>query len=157
MPASAQRSPVKFFLLTFTLAIPFLILGSITGFILLPGLPIAALSFICPAFAAAILVYRENGVAGISALLKRSFDAKRIGSKLWYLPALLLVPCVVILSYVIMRLDGAQIPSPEITLPTALELCAVFSSARSAKSSAGRRMPSIRCSRSGVRSRRVSH
>jgi uncharacterized protein len=54
--------------------------------------------------AAAILVYRENGRAGAVALLKRSFDGKLVNAKTWYVPAILLMPCIMVVSYGVMHL-----------------------------------------------------
>ena len=64
------RSPLAFFLLVFALAIPFLLIGAVTRIQLLPGLPVASLMAVCPATAALILVYRDDGAAGAKALLK---------------------------------------------------------------------------------------
>jgi uncharacterized protein len=77
----SRRSPLKFFLLVFALSIPFALIGAVTGLQLYPGIPVTALAFVCPATAAAILAYRENGTAAVTTLLRRSFDYKRIGAK----------------------------------------------------------------------------
>lgn len=87
--AQKSRSPLKFFLLVFALAIPFWLIG-LTGVRMLPGLPVSALMFVCPVMAASILVYRENKIVGVIGLLKRSFDHKRIRAKVWYAPTILL-------------------------------------------------------------------
>ena len=60
----AQRTPWRFFALTFLLAVPFWILGWQWGALLLPGLPVAALMAICPGMAAVILVRREGNAGG---------------------------------------------------------------------------------------------
>ena len=120
------RSPLTFFFLVFALAIPFWVFGAMTGLQLLPGLPVAALMFVCPAIAALILAHRENGVAGAKALLKRAYDCKRIRAKVWYAPILLLYPCVMVLSYGVMQFAGTPVPAPPIVALTALLLCAGF-------------------------------
>jgi uncharacterized protein len=74
---------LKFVLLVFALSVPFLLISAVTGLQLLPGIPVAGLAFVCPALAAAILVYREKQLAGVTALLKRSFDFKRVNMKVW--------------------------------------------------------------------------
>jgi uncharacterized protein len=117
-----QRSPLKFFLLVFALSVPFWVIGAMTGLQLLPGVPVAALMFVCPAVAAIICVYRESCTAGVSALLKRSFDYQRIGSKIWYVPILLLLPGVSIVSYGVMRWMGNPIPTPQFALWATLGL-----------------------------------
>ncbi|HTK06640.1 MAG TPA: hypothetical protein VL485_05705, partial [Ktedonobacteraceae bacterium] len=103
---SRSRSPLRFFLLIFALTLPFWLAGALTSFQLLPGLPISALAFLCPVTAAAILLYREDKSAGVKALLKRAFDFKRVTAKIWYVPTLFLMPCIMLLSYAVMRLMG---------------------------------------------------
>ena len=120
------RSPLTFFILVFALAIPFWVIGAFTEFQLLPGLPVAALATVCPALAALILVYRENRAAGVTVLLKRAFDYKRITTKVWYAPILLLMPVVMVLSFGMMRLTGTVVPEPVISGLSTLILCIVF-------------------------------
>ncbi len=87
-PASpSDASPLTFFLLTFALAVPFLVIGAVTGIQLLPGLPVSALMVVCPATAALILAHRNNGAAGVKALLKRAFDYRRIKGKICTRPS----------------------------------------------------------------------
>lgn len=117
---SRVRSPLQFFALVFALSIPFWLLGAVTKRQLLPGLPVSALGFFCPAAAALVLVYGENGTAGVSALLKRSFDYERIRARIWYVPVILLMPAVVVSSYWLMRLTGASLPRPQFTAPAVL-------------------------------------
>jgi membrane protease YdiL (CAAX protease family) len=126
MVASQSRSPLKFFVLAFALSIPFLLIGAATGLELLPRLPIAAIMTVCPVTAALILVHRENGTAGMTALLRRSVDYKRIGAKVWYAPVLLLMPCTMALSYGLMRLMGVPLPAPTFPPLTALALFVLF-------------------------------
>lgn len=89
--STSRRSPFQFFLLVFVLSIPFWLIGAVTRLQLLPSLPVSSL------MAALILVYRENKTAGMIALLKRSFDYKRISAKIWYAPIILLMPGVMVL------------------------------------------------------------
>jgi membrane protease YdiL (CAAX protease family) len=109
-------SPLVFFLLVLALSLPFWLLGAVTEARLLPGLPVSALMFVCPAAAAAILVYGANGTAGVKALLWRAFDHGRIGKKMWYAPILLLMPGVTVLAYGLMRLMGSPLPPLEFPL-----------------------------------------
>src|SRR5450755_4741234 len=97
-----SRSPLSFIVLVFALSVPFWVIGALTGIQLSPGVPVAAVMFVCPATAAIILVYRRNHAAGVIALLKRSFDYQRIGAKAWYAPILLLMPGVSMFSYGVM-------------------------------------------------------
>jgi uncharacterized protein len=93
---------------------------------LLPGLPISSLMFICPVTAALIFVYRENRTAGVTELLKRSFDYKRIRAKIWYVPIILLMPGVMVMSYGLMRVMGVPVPNPRFTVLAALGLFLAF-------------------------------
>jgi len=122
----STKSILAFFVLAFVLSIPFLVIGSITGIEIMPGLPVAALSTICPMLAALILTYRERRAAGMVTLLKRAFDYKHIKAKLWYLQILLLMPFVMILSFLIIRLRGIPIPAPNIEVLPTLILCVLF-------------------------------
>lgn len=124
-PPPSRRSALAFFLLAFVLVIPFWVVGAMTGLSLLPGLPIAALAAVCPGLAALILCAREGGGAA-PALLKRSFDFRRIPSVAWYAPILLIAPVVAVLSWLAMRLMGTPIPAPHPAVLRALGLAAAF-------------------------------
>jgi len=116
------KSPLKFLLLVLALSIPFWLIGGASGVELLPRLPVSALMAFCPVLAASILVYRENKTAGVMKLLKRSFDCRRIRTKLWYAPILLLMPGVMLLTYALMRLMGLPLPTPQFPGPATLAM-----------------------------------
>jgi uncharacterized protein len=78
--------------------------------------------FFCPVTAALIFVYRENKTAGVTELLKRSFDYERIRAKIWYATIILLMPGVMVLSYGMMRLMGVPLPTPQFTVLAALAM-----------------------------------
>ena len=118
------RSPLAFILLVFALTLPFLLIGAVTGFELLPGLPVSALGTVCPVVAAVILVVKESGMVGAGELLGRAFDFRRIESKIWYLPTLLLIPSLMLLAYVLMRVLG--LPLPATVVPVLLMLALFF-------------------------------
>jgi membrane protease YdiL (CAAX protease family) len=121
---SKKRSPLKFFLVVFALSIPIWLTGFLTPLQLAPGLPLSSLMLFCPVVAASILVYRENRMAGVTGLLKRSFDHRRIESKVWYLHAVLLMPFIAVLAYGFMRLVRMPLPTPEFPVLGALFLFA---------------------------------
>jgi membrane protease YdiL (CAAX protease family) len=115
--APVKKSPLTFFVLVFVLALPFWLLGALAGGLTkaLPiNLPISALGLVCPITAALILRYREHKSRGIKQLLGRVFDLQRTRQKIWYVPAILLMPAIMILSYVVMRLTGLPLPEPHI-------------------------------------------
>lgn len=124
---SSKRSPLKFFVLVFALSLLVELLFWLPGplaqhFSL--GLPIAIPSgfnpvnvFVegcVPLIAACILVSREEQPGGISRLLKRVFDLKRIRHKIWYVPIIFLNPLIYMLSYWVMLLLGRPLPEPSI-------------------------------------------
>lgn len=119
--ASFKKFSLKFYLLLLALSIPFWLVGAMAENLskYLPmNLPVSALMFICPLIAALILVYREDRIGGISRLLKRVFDLKRIKQKIWYIPILFLMPIIMLLSYWVMRLMGRPLPEPHIPFLT---------------------------------------
>jgi membrane protease YdiL (CAAX protease family) len=121
-----DRSPLKFFLVVFALSMPFWLAGLFIPFQPLPGLPVSSLMFFCPVTAALILVYKEKKTAGVTELLRRSFDYQRIKPNIWYAPIVLMMPAVMVLSYGLMRLMGVQLPTPEFSVLAALVMLLGF-------------------------------
>jgi uncharacterized protein len=118
--------PFHFFLLLFALSIPFYILGFVgpdTTKIIPINLPISALMTFCPMIAAAILVYRKQKKQGVKQLLKQVFDFKKIKNKKWYLPIVLLLPFIALLSYWYVKFTGVLLPLPPLSL---LSVCIFF-------------------------------
>ncbi len=74
LTAPGDRSPLAFFALVFVLSVPFWAVGAATGLQLTPDLPVSSFIWVCPVIAASLLVYRENGTAGVAALLRRGCD-----------------------------------------------------------------------------------
>ena len=125
--ALGNRSPLKFFALVLGLSIPFWLMGAATDFQLMPGLSASALAAFCPMAAALILVYRESKADGVTELLARSFDFKRIRAKRWYAPIVLLMAGVNVAVYGLMRWLDMPLPAPQILVPAApLMLLAFF-------------------------------
>jgi uncharacterized protein len=123
---SPKRSPLRFFLTVAALSIPFAWFGAVTDLQLYPGVPVAALAFVCPVSAAALLAYRENGAGAVSALLRRAFDFRRIRAKVWYLPALFVMPCVTVAAYGLLRARHSPLPAPRFPVPGSLLLFLAF-------------------------------
>jgi membrane protease YdiL (CAAX protease family) len=113
MPSCASKAklPLNYFLLVFVLAVPFWLFGG--GKLPLPiNLPVGALVTFVPVIAASILSYQRDGFRGVKELLKKTLDYRNIRNKIWYLPALLLMPLIYFLSYVILQLAGLPLPDP---------------------------------------------
>ena len=120
------RHPRTFFALVLALAAPFWLVSALTRFLLLPNLPIAALMAVCPAVAAAILIYENGGLSAVRVFLLRAFDCRRIKNPAWYVPALLLTPLLSVIAYVVLRAAGEDIPLPHMSPDEIIVLCAVF-------------------------------
>lgn len=113
-----NRSSTHFLLLVFALSIPFWILGYFAPDLtkILPiKLPISALMAFCPLLAALILVYRERELHGVKVFLKQTFDYKKIKDKKWYLPIVLLMPVIALISYGYATLKGEMTPEPQLS------------------------------------------
>jgi membrane protease YdiL (CAAX protease family) len=108
--------------LTFVLAAPFWLLGALTGLQLMPGLPIAALMFVCPGLAA-ILVSRS---AGRADLLRRAWTVERGMSWLWFVLALLGPASIALVCLAILRREGIAIPASPVPLTPAFGLFVLF-------------------------------
>jgi membrane protease YdiL (CAAX protease family) len=115
-----SRSPLAFFALVFALSVPFWIVGAKVGFMISPDLPVSSFIWVCPVIAASILAHRESGTAGVTALLRRSFDYQRIRSKLWYVPAIFLLPGIYAATYFVMRTTRLPLPTVHMPLLTAV-------------------------------------
>ncbi|MEN6292464.1 MAG: CPBP family intramembrane glutamic endopeptidase [Methanobacterium sp.] len=110
---SSKRSPLKFFILVYALSIPLWVINFIFP-IKLPvdNLPVTDIvATFTPMIAASILLYREKKLLGVKNLLKRAFDYKRITKKVWYVPIILLIPFIYVLTYILMRFAGLPVPN----------------------------------------------
>jgi membrane protease YdiL (CAAX protease family) len=116
--ARKNRSPQTFLLLLFALSISLWIFGSIYDVQIFPGFNLYQLPLAMPMVTALILIYREGGKAGVVELLKRTYDCRNIKSKVWYFPMLLMIPSIGLVEYLIVRLSGASLPSPQFSVAT---------------------------------------
>jgi uncharacterized protein len=105
------RSPLRFFILVYALSTPIWLLGAVSRRQLSADLPVSSFIWVTPAVAASILVYRENGTAGVTALLRRAFDHRRIRARIWYAPVVLLLPGIHALTYGVLRVTGSALPT----------------------------------------------
>ena len=124
--AHSRRQPWTFFALVLVLAAPFWLLSAATGFLLLPGLPVAALMVVCPAIAGALLAYRSDGAPAARALMARAFDFRRIRKSVWLVPALFMAPLVAVLAFETLRMTGTKVPPPQISIGTLAGLGGLF-------------------------------
>ncbi|HEX6300469.1 MAG TPA: CPBP family intramembrane glutamic endopeptidase [Acidimicrobiia bacterium] len=123
-----MSSPVmRLFLLLFALSAPLWLIGAVTRVELRPGIPVTviALPFL-PVIAALILTSRQHGRAGVKALLARSFDFHRMRHPGWYIPAVMLKPAIVVVAYILLRLQGWPVPLYDFSFVTLLGMVALF-------------------------------
>ncbi len=122
-----SRSLGRYLLVVFALSIPLWLAGSFIGLEIVPGVPLSSVVVtFCPAIAAAIAVYRAEKWAGVRVLLKRTWDFGRVRSRVWYVPALLLMPAVMTVEYWLLRRMGLPIPPPRFPLWMPLAMFAAY-------------------------------
>src|SRR4030095_13761750 len=124
--AKPGRSPAVFFLLVFALSVPLWLVASLAQIQLLPGLPLSAVTVLCPLVASLILVALERGSAAVTAHLNRALDFRLIEKKAWYAPILLLMPAPAALAYVAMRVLDLPLPSPALSISIVPALFLLF-------------------------------
>ncbi|MFD2767134.1 CPBP family intramembrane glutamic endopeptidase [Micromonospora eburnea] len=125
----AGRSPLRFFALVFALAIPFWLLEPLTedlSAVLPMRLPTSAAMFVCPFVAALILTRTDAHPRSARRLLRHSVSRQGIDRRRWYLPALLIMPALMFLSYVVARAVGDPMPAPRFDLTSALVALVLF-------------------------------
>lgn len=112
------------------LSVPFWVLDAAAGRLpswLPDNLPTSALQAFCPLIAAAVLVMRADGLAGLRRLLTRTIDPGRNPRRAWYVPAVLVFPIVMLpLSIAAMHALGRPLPDAEFALATLPVLVVVF-------------------------------
>lgn len=126
MKGSGKRSLVNFFLLLFGLSTPCWLLGAIYDVQIFPGFKLFQLPLAMPMVAALILIYRKKGKTGVITLLKRIYDFRNFKPKIWFLPILFIFPSIGFLDYLVLRLSGVSIPSPNFSFTVILGYSTVF-------------------------------
>ncbi len=107
----AARSPWYFFALVVGLSMPFWLAGWITGWNILPGLPVSAMMAVCPLVAALILARRADGGPGVGRVLRHALRAPRGWRWAWLPAALLLFPVLLVVSSAIVPAPPASFPA----------------------------------------------
>lgn len=117
---SGYRSVTRFVALLFGLCIPVWAIGAMWDIELFPGFKLFQAGLAMPMVAALILTYQERRWAGITSLLRRTYDVGKIRPRMWLLPMLLLFPSFGALNYGVLQLAGANLPAPTFSLITVL-------------------------------------
>ena len=122
-----RRSVLTFVLLEFALSIPFWGIGAMAEAHVIPDHVLFRAAWsLTPMMTASILVYRENGAAGLKEFLQRIFDYPRITSKIWYLAIFLAGPLIVFVQYGLALWSGLSVPRPHLTLLVPLSFIGFF-------------------------------
>lgn len=109
-----------FVVLVFLLGVPFYLAGPAIGSLVRvtrADVPASALIFVCPALTAALLVYWRGGARGVRAWLGTALrrpSASGPARVIVYPAAVLLMPLVVVVSYLIMRWLEMPLPRPHL-------------------------------------------
>jgi hypothetical protein len=115
-----------YFVLLFGLCLPAWVIGAIFDIQLFPGFKLFQAGLAMPMIASLLLTYREQRWAGITALLRRTYDVGDIKPRIWFLPLVCIYPSLGFINYWILRRAGADIPSPTFSLVGFLGYCTVF-------------------------------
>ncbi|MFN8422269.1 MAG: CPBP family glutamic-type intramembrane protease [Anaerolineae bacterium] len=122
-----NRSLRDFVVLEFALSIPFWAVGALAQAKIIPDQVLLRASWsLTPMIAAAILVYRAEGAAGVKSLFGRIVDFPRIASKRWYAAVFLTGPLIVFARYGVALWSGLDIPPPRLTLLVPLSYLGFF-------------------------------
>ena len=112
-PTAGYSHPWQYFLLVYALSAPFWLLSLFLKHSPLPdNLPLTDIgAALTPTVAAALLRYREGGMAAVRGLFGRVFDYGRIKHSAYFWTAILIFPLLYLLTYVAIRQTGQTIPA----------------------------------------------
>ena len=120
------RSVGRYVLLLFSLCIPVWVIGAAFDVQLFPGFKLFQAGLMMPMVASLLLTYHERGWAGTTALLRRTYDVGSIRPRIWFVPMLLAFPSFGLINYLTLRLTGAALPPPTVSLASVLGYIPVF-------------------------------
>lgn len=103
-------APGLFFGLVGLLSVPFWIAGRFTAWQMLPGVPISAWMFVCPALAALILVARSGGRVAACAWIRQTLQLRAAGRGRWVAVAVVTPAAALVAAYLWMRISGHALP-----------------------------------------------
>lgn len=103
----------RYFLMVLLLSVPFWVLGGITAYEALPGIPASAVMVIVPAVVAVGLIVRNDGVEEALHWIKTTLSPSVVHRPQWVLLSLLLPPATLALAYGLMRLDKVPFPASD--------------------------------------------
>jgi len=90
------------------------------------NLPVSSLMAFFPLITACILAYRREKGKGVRGVFRRLADWRSVRRNVWYLPALVLMPAVMFVSWLYMTLMQYPLPEPDLHWPMIPVMFAVF-------------------------------
>jgi len=127
--APTLKLPVTFCIVVFAFSFLLWLLADLAGegALGLPiNLPVSSLMAFFPLVTACIFAYGQEKGTGVRNLLKRVIDASSIRRKIWYVPALFLMPAALFASWLFMTLMNYPLPEPDLHLPMIPVFFAMF-------------------------------
>jgi membrane protease YdiL (CAAX protease family) len=123
-----KNHPFAFFTLIYAISVPFWMVSSHFGKSGLPdNIPLSDIgATLSPAIAACLLIYIENGKAGLRQFLGRVFDYGRIKRTRWLIVGVGLLPVLYVITYVAMRVAGAPVEEHLDLSPSLFVTLAIF-------------------------------
>jgi len=108
----SRGSPGWYFFWVGVATLPLYMVGIATDAVLVPGVPLSGLAVVCPAAVALGLVAWVAGGRGVVRWLARAVTMKKGGPWGWLVPALALMPGVMVASYFVQGALGTDLPLP---------------------------------------------
>lgn len=117
---SARRGTLwRFYVLLFTLSVPFWLLGLVVGRLPIPiNLPIGALMAALPAMIALWLSWKAGGRRRVGDLLARITDVARVQNPVWFAVAAALMPAALVIAWMLQHWAGEALPAFDVSPST---------------------------------------
>lgn len=102
----------RYFALVMLASMPFWLVGLVTDWVLLPGVPASAMMFAAPAIAAVFMLLGPGSNLSIWAWFRGHFSAPREKTPGWIFVAVLIPVVVLLITYTCAQFFGSSTPSP---------------------------------------------
>ena len=102
----------RYFAIVMLASMPFWLVGLVTDWVLLPGVPASAMMFAAPAIAAVFMLLGPGSKLSIWAWFRGHFSAPREKTPGWIFVAVLIPVVVLLITYTCAQFFGSSTPSP---------------------------------------------
>ena len=110
----------------FVASVPFWLVGTISDWELMPGVPFAAAMAVAPGLVAFVFAAQALGIAGALRWLSSAIQFDASSGRVWIPVSILVLPAIMFVTYVIMLFAGRNMPEPEINAGQLLTLLLIF-------------------------------